>query len=714
MQWLTKKSVADGGLIFALVLLSAVGIASGQSLTKLLKSERLVEHTYIVLKSIGTVDSGIKDAERGRRGYVLTKEEEFLATYQLGLETIQTELPRLQAMIRDSPQQIDRFELLQPLIDRRLSNLEQSIVLLETDQSNTAIQIALTRQDIELQNHIQALLEAMKAEEQILLRDRNQSSDANVRYTVISLIAGYLLGFSLLIAVYYLLQKHIRDRQHIAQEIEDKQRFIEQIADTTPNILYIYDISEGRNIYTNGFIAEVLGYSDKAIQQMGKTFFERLVHPEDLQKIKDQHQTLITTEQHLLEVEYRMQAADGSWRWFNSRDTVFSRTAEGVPTQILGTAQDITTQRQTAAALQQANQTLIEQVNELQRLNDEIMLLNYMSDLLQACITLDEAYKVIAQVMLSLFPDCSGGVFVISESRNLAEAVSVWGNGLGSQTIFSPHECVALRRGQPHLVENMHTGLCCQHLIQPLPTTYFCIPMMAQGEATGILYLSFAKELNQAKRQLAVTVSRQVSMAVANLKLRETLQHQSIRDPLTGLFNRRYLEESLDRELHRAHRKQQSLGVIMLDIDHFKRFNDTFGHEAGDAVLREVGLFLRNSVRDSDIACRYGGEELTLVLPETSLENTQARAEKIRLGIKHLNVQHRNQSLGTVTASLGVACFPQQGFQGSNLIQAADNALYIAKANGRDRVVVAHPVESIYPSNAVTFANHPVTTEEPG
>jgi diguanylate cyclase (GGDEF)-like protein len=215
--------------------------------------------------------------------------------------------------------------------------------------------------------------------------------------------------------------------------------------------------------------------------------------------------------------------------------------------------------------------------------------------------------------------------------------------------------------------------------------------MMAQGEALGVLYLSATETgaFTQSKRELAITVAEQIALALANLKLHEALQQQSIRDSLTGLFNRRYLEESLEREVSRAERKQQTVGIIMLDIDHFKRFNDTFGHDAGDTVLRELGIFLKKNIRGSDIACRFGGEELLIILPEADLSVTLQRAEQIREGIKHLNLHSRNQQLGTITLSLGVGIFPQHGITGDMVIQAADIALYQAKAQGRDRVIVA-------------------------
>jgi diguanylate cyclase (GGDEF)-like protein len=220
---------------------------------------------------------------------------------------------------------------------------------------------------------------------------------------------------------------------------------------------------------------------------------------------------------------------------------------------------------------------------------------------------------------------------------------------------------------------------------------------MAQGETLGILCLvaepNGAAGAPGSKYDLnvkqAVSVAEQAPLSFANFKLREKLRYQSIRDPLTGLFNRRYLDESLDRELPRAIRKHRSLGVIMLDVDHFKKFNDMFGHDAGDTVLKELGDHLAKCIRREDLACRYGGEEFTLILPESSLEDTRRRAEELRKTFQQLSVKHRSIVLGKVTLSLGVAAFPEHGTTSVDLLAAADAALLRAKREGRNRVLVA-------------------------
>jgi diguanylate cyclase (GGDEF)-like protein len=322
----------------------------------------------------------------------------------------------------------------------------------------------------------------------------------------------------------------------------------------------------------------------------------------------------------------------------------------------------------------------------------DITLLEQMIDLLQACFSLEDAYAAIKPLVQQLFPNEAGAIYVMSSSKNLLEAIATWGPvPLTSDPIFTPDECLALRRGQAHLVEDTHHGLVCQHIrSNSLPVETFCVPMMAHGETLGVLYVS---SLNRGKitetKQLAMRVAKHIGLALANLSLRDTLNNQSLRDPLTKLYNRRYLEESLEREIRRFERYPQSLGIILLEVERFKQFNETFGYAAGECLLREMGIFLPSQIRASDIACRYRGEEFLLLLPEAPLKVTQQRAEQLRQNVKHLNIQYGRQTLGPITISCGVASFPEHGLTGKALIRAANEALNIAKALERDCVVTA-------------------------
>ena len=228
--------------------------------------------------------------------------------------------------------------------------------------------------------------------------------------------------------------------------------------------------------------------------------------------------------------------------------------------------------------------------------------------------------------------------------------------------------------------------------------------MTAQSDSLGVLLLrrpaalpveSGAMHVRSAisREQLAVTVASHIALALANLRLRESLRLQSIRDSLTGLYNRRYLNEVLDREVRRAARGQRHLAVVLLDVDGFKGLNDTYGHEAGDSFLRELGDFLQKRVREEDVACRYGGDEFVIVLTETSLEAAKRRARQLQEGIRALTVPYRGRYLNSCTVSLGAALYPDHGTSADELLRAADDALYKAKARGRDCVVISRSDE---------------------
>jgi diguanylate cyclase (GGDEF)-like protein len=250
------------------------------------------------------------------------------------------------------------------------------------------------------------------------------------------------------------------------------------------------------------------------------------------------------------------------------------------------------------------------------------------------------------------------------------------------------------------VVDDVSSGRLCLHLAGPAPGAYLCSPLSAQGKALGVIYVTSlstenrpAHALSEAKQRLAEAVAAQLGLGLANVQLREILRIQSIHDDLTGLFNRRYMEETLEREIHRARRGGRPMSVLMVDVDSFKRQNDIFGHEGGDMVLRELGGLLRENLRKEDIPCRYGGEEFVLVLPDAALQGAVRRAEQLREAVKRISIPYQGRKIGSITVSIGVAAFPEHGPDGHALLQAADAALYQAKRDGRDCVSVAplHP-----------------------
>jgi diguanylate cyclase (GGDEF)-like protein len=341
-----------------------------------------------------------------------------------------------------------------------------------------------------------------------------------------------------------------------------------------------------------------------------------------------------------------------------------------------------------------ANDHLEATIEALERRGTEASLLKATRDELHLCVTADEAQACTVRHLQELVPGSSGATLIINNSRSMLEIAAAWNDPSSLADGFSPDACCGLRAGHLRWRSPGHSAINCSHFIGNPPENYVCIPLTAQGETLGFVYLTFpTQEIADLARSRILQVNEMVELAamtIAGLNLRAKLENQSIRDGLTHLFNRHFMAIALEREVHRALRSTTPLAVLMLDVDHFKAFNDVFGHEAGDAVLREVADCFRQSVRSEDVVCRYGGEEFIIILPETDEETAIQRAEVIRDAISKLRVQFKGQTLRQISLSIGIAMYPSPARDSTDLVRLADRALYDAKHAGRDRVHVAH------------------------
>lgn len=350
--------------------------------------------------------------------------------------------------------------------------------------------------------------------------------------------------------------------------------------------------------------------------------------------------------------------------------------------------------------LAETQETTQRRLTRLEQHSRENILLNELGDLLQVCRTVDEAYPIIARYAQQLVPIGSGALYLMHEVDEPVENVAAWGDAPPAEAELAVNECWALRRGRLHLVSNSAKDLNCAHVKPPLPLSYLCTPLIAQGETIGLLHLRFGKgegvrrqESLEDSQRLSVMIAEHIALALSNLSLRDKLRSQAIRDPLTGLFNRRYMEETLDREIRRAVRHALPVAVILFDIDHLKRVNDGYGHDAGDAALEALGNLMLKTFRGEDVPCRFGGDEFTIILPEATVSDAFRRAEQFREAFKLLDFEHEGKHFGPLTLSLGIAAYPDHGSSVERLLQIADAASYAAKAQGRDRVMIGGAVE---------------------
>ncbi len=355
----------------------------------------------------------------------------------------------------------------------------------------------------------------------------------------------------------------------------------------------------------------------------------------------------------------------------------------------LSIIRDISERKQAEEELKKSSESLAEWVIELEQTNMEINLLREIGDLLQGSQSVEEAFTVVKCFAPRLFAGSTGALYMLNRSHKAMEMAASWGSVVHSEYFFAADSCRSVSAIQSEPMEGGQGR--CQHLESDFAGDYLDVPMMVASEVIGLLYIEPSGDAAASSRtvKLAPVVAEQFALSLSNIKLREELKEQSIKDPLTQLFNRRYCLETLQREINRACRGDHSIGIIILDVDNFKRFNDNYGHDVGDAVLVEFSKTVRSMIRGSDFACRWGGEEFVVVLPEASLEHTAIRAEQLRKAVEELPLVYENCILGNITISAGVAAYPQHGANTDTLFKLADMALYNAKNSGRNRVALA-------------------------
>jgi len=363
-----------------------------------------------------------------------------------------------------------------------------------------------------------------------------------------------------------------------------------------------------------------------------------------------------------------------------------------------------TMNQRASAELREVNDELVARSAELEARGRIIDVLGKMAHRLQSCDSEEEFADVVRRFASQVLPQVPGVLYLLNNSRNVLRAAAEWNSPSYHKPDFRPPDCWALRRGHDHVVTGVEVEVVCHHVTEAAELRYRCFPMLAQGETLGLLYIeeppaSDPERLAKAAAAIAdhwriEIMVENIALALGNHRLREALRIQSIRDPLTGLFNRRYLEETLEIEFARASRAKTPLSLMMIDVDHFKQFNDSFGHDAGDAVLKAVAQTLNGGMRRGDITCRYGGEEFTIFAPGAALQDGERRADALRQAVAAMSLAHNGRPLGTITCSFGVAAFPLHGATPAEVLQAADEALYRAKKAGRNRVEIAPPKES--------------------
>jgi diguanylate cyclase (GGDEF)-like protein/PAS domain S-box-containing protein len=493
-----------------------------------------------------------------------------------------------------------------------------------------------------------------------------------------------------------LLKELLEARKKIAEvAINDERRSeflqnIRKLIDSSPVPIIVSDKNQ-KILFLSSKFEELFGYDLQEIATLGDLW--RMSYPDEPGTDQIEHWQgnilkAIQNDGDIDTIETNIICKDGAKRCIEFKFI-------GIADRCMIFCYDLTDSRRTEEELAQANERLKVWVCELEMQNNRMNLLRRMGEALHACRNIEDASPVIKQYGPQLFPKTSGSFYIFTDSKQKLHALVKWGGYSNPEILFTPDDCEAVRNGKP--IEQNGTGCACSKGNWYRAGKYLCVPMTAAGEVHGLLHLGFHDdnaEYERGVKEMALVVTEQIALSLANLTLQETLRAQAIRDSLTGLFNRRYMEESLDREFHHAERRQHPVSIIMADIDHFKLFNDSHGHDAGDILLKLLSAILQKSIRKEDIVCRFGGEEFILIMPDMPLDVAVQRADLLREAMQTSHFDYHGRELGCVTISLGVAAFPAHGKDAESVLRLADEALYRAKHNGRNRVEVA-PIKKV-------------------
>ncbi len=350
--------------------------------------------------------------------------------------------------------------------------------------------------------------------------------------------------------------------------------------------------------------------------------------------------------------------------------------------------------RRVEALLAQARAQLDRAHEDARRIGADMQRLAQFSDQLQSCRSLDETAEVLNVAMRGLLPQFDGALYLQAPGRNVATRQAAWGKPQPPlDEMFTPDDCWAMRRGVLYPNGDGKSPPC-RHLGDGVAVEHaLCAPLKATDGTIGVLHFVGSAAPSVAERRLAQNIADQLALTVANQRLQDQLRVQQIRDPLTNLFNRRHLDGALLRECLRARRRNQTVALLMIDLDQFKRFTERHGHDVGDVALAQIASQIEQTIRSDDIACRYGGEEFVVIMPDTGVDAARDQADAIRRAVKAAHIDFHGRRLEVITVSVGVAVYPLHGAEPTLCLRAADKALNAAKETGRDRVEVAETAD---------------------
>lgn len=680
--------------VFALFILLVTSLYSFHQIDTVSESRAWIRHTHEVMDSSNKILLNMLDIESITRGYLITGDSSFIDNINEKIDNVYTIYLQTKLLTKDNSIQLNLLEKLQPLLDTRVNLIKRSIEYKADNKLDAKLINSIIHQAHTLATEIKAIISEIYNNEINLLQQREETFIKEFNRGNIVTNSVDILNIILLLSIMLLFNKILSEISTAQKKSKQSESLLKGIIGGTKE--YILAIDENYKI---------LASNDAFEREFERVFGKRLTVGMNLKDAlapypEEQKKALVIWDRALKGEEFTAIEKFGSDAKSQREYEITYSSIYNNQNQLIGAAhiaRDVSKRVEEEQKLRESNEKLESSYHLAEQQAKEMSVINEMNNKMRSSVSIDETLLIASLYLKKILPFSSGIIYLMNHSRNYLEAMIDWNQPKKIEKVFSPDECWALRQGKIYFYLNKDESIPCKHCegleLQP---AYFCVPMLAMNDIIGIIYIeimNFEKmkpsEINQYYEEhntMILNVSGQISLAVSNIRLNEAMKNRSTRDTLTNLFNRTYLNDTFERDLQRAKRKKTSLAVVMLDLDHFKNINDTYGHEAGDIVLREVSKVITLNLRKSDIACRYGGEEIMMIFYDTSLEDIIKKIESLKEEISKL--KFRFVDLVSITASFGIAMFPEHGEDPELLIRAADTALYQSKINGRNRITV--------------------------
>ncbi|AMV12990.1 diguanylate cyclase [Legionella pneumophila] len=679
--------------IIALSLLLIINIISYNQVKNLIFASNWVSHTHEVIQTIDACLYDVVEIESRQRFYLIRGSSPQLMTDIDDMKsTLQLNLYKLEQLTRDNPEQNKRTHRFIDLVKQRLNLLNQLVQLKGSGKLDTQEGYDLLNQSQDMSHQVKSLGQEIKSVELVLLSERNTGAVRWADTSSFILISGGITSILFLTIAFILANIELSTRRKTELQNQNTQIRLKKIIESASDMIAAFDKDQRFITFNEAYQREFKRLFDKSISinmSLEEAFDDV---PENKKKLVQTWKESLQRDEETKNIEVNTE----------QEKTIYEMTSKLIQNGdneikgVVHSVRNITKRVQEHTELQESYEKLANGMKELQKKNEQITLLVEMSDIMLACGSQEELSDVMAKYSQRLLQFSSVYLFIMHPSKNYLEKAASWGNPQPHDLTFTPEQCWAIRLGRIHYAGSSRIELMCSHTMfaeQP-ELSLLCVPLMAQNDIYGLLYLEVGLEFDENQQLLITAFAELTALALANVRLRENLRYQSIRDPLTGLYNRRYLEDFLFKQLHQAERTKASFAILMLDLDHFKKINDTFGHDAGDLVLKELGQILNSDIRLGDIAARYGGEEFVLLLYDIDAQAAKMKAENLRSAISNLQVKYGAQPVGQITASIGISVYPDDAKSPAELIEAAAKALYQAKNKGRNKVILFSEISS--------------------